>query len=29
MVATSADGTATGKGVHGMVEDDPQNPKQT
>jgi predicted phage terminase large subunit-like protein len=28
MIATSTDGTATGKGVHGIVEDDPQNPKQ-
>ena len=28
MVATSTSGTATGKGVHGIVEDDPQNPMQ-
>jgi len=28
MFATSTAGTATGKGVHGIVEDDPQNPQQ-
>jgi predicted phage terminase large subunit-like protein len=28
MLATSTGGTATGKGVHGIINDDPQNPEQ-